>query len=1337
MPTAVDPDPRLAPEINAEAPAEEILAFPSSLAQQAFCYLEKLQPGATPFNVAVRLRLKGVLKVPLLKNAFAIMADRHETLRTQFEVDQSELLQVVLPSVTLPFEFLDISGLPESHRETELVTLGLQEARRPFDLACAPLINVLLVRLSETEHVLHVNLHHAISDGWSIGVMNDELAAIYDALTREMPCPLPPLAIQYADFAVWQREFLASPEVQGQMKYWKTRLQGLVDPELPTDHPRPPVKLWNGDIVSELLAIELTDRLKIIARENGATLFHVFLAAFKILLHRYTDSTDIAVGSPIAGRNRPEVEPLIGAFINTLILRTDLSGDPDFFTILQRVRDTALEAVSNQDIPFEALVRELKPERDPGRNPLFQVNFTHQRAFIKPIAFAGVTLTGIPSLSPGAIFDLHFFTVERDGVWRASCDYCTDLFDRATALRMLGHFRMLLAGIAGHPARPISELPLLTEGERLQLGQWAGETTAYPRDATIGSRFIEMAERYPKNIALVHGGRALTYRQLHAYASRLALALREHGVGPRVMVAVATSRSPELIAGLVAVAIAGGAYVPIDPAHPAERIRFLMDDAGASILLADAGAVPDCADGSHRVITLELLDSSTKTAPVAVHVPDLAAMHPAYVLYTSGSTGLPKGAVIPHRGVVRLVCETDYMDFGPDEVFLQAAPLSFDASTLEIWGPLLNGGKLVLIDAESSGLIHIAQAVRTHRVTTLWLTAGLFQMMVDEHLDALGSLRNLLAGGDVLSIAHVRRAFEALPETRLINGYGPTENTTFTTCHTITAEDLQKASIPIGRPVANTTVFILDQKGRQTPAGIPGEIFTGGDGLALGYLGNPKLTAEKFAPNPLPGHEGETLYRTGDRACWRTDGTIEFLGRRDRQVKIRGVRVEPGEVESVLSLHPAVGRCRVGIRGRTAGNKTLVAWVSPAPGAFLDHTAIADYLAERLPPFLCPDAIVLLDTLPLTPNGKIDLAALPDPAHEHRTRSSPPATETERQLALIWCELLGTVAIGRDDNFFHLGGHSLLGLKLFSRILRSFDISLPVATLLKAPTVRSLAIILDGEILARQERDADHGHAVLATIQRDGHLPPLFCIHGGDGGIIFYHNLAAYLPHDRPFVAIEAPALRATDEIRVDRVEDTAREYLALIRKRQTRGPYYLGGYSFGGTVAYEMARLLHAEGEEMAFLALFDTLNPAATFPKFTLAGRVQRFWHRHADISLGRRAHKLAAHGLARTRQRLFATAGNTGEDPSDPRSRQLGEAHLTALRAYRPQRYPGKLTLFKASIGDEIYQIPEDCGWGDLVESLDTIIIPGRHLTIFDQEHVGQFGAELRKRLSPRAT
>lgn len=1314
-----------------------VLAFPSALAQEAFYYLEQLRPGVAPFNVAVRFRLEGAIDLEILRRSFEIVMERHEALRTQFEDNSGELMQIVLPTVELPFELIDISELPADEKAAELERLGLVEAQMPFDLHKAPLIRVLMVRLSAHDHMMHISIHHAVSDGWSIGVMNDELSAIYNALMRDEPNPLEPLEIQYADFAIWQRDFLAGPEIAPQMEYWKNRLKGLTDLDLPTDHHRPAVKKWNGDIVSELLPVELTNRLKEIAKENGATLFHVFLAAFKILLSRYAATHDIAVCSPVAGRNRPELEPLIGVFINSVILRTDLSGDPNFHEVLKRTRDTAVDALAYQDVPFEALVREIRPDRDASRNPLSQINFTHQRAFIKPIeygdTFDGVKISGVPSLSPGAIFDLHFFTVERENVWRMSCDFCSDLFERSTALRMLGHYRLLLEGIAAQPERPVGQLPLLTEEEARQITEWWGRRTEYPRDETIGSLFVEMAQRYPNNIALAQGEREISYRQLHAQASRLAKRLREEGVTPGSMVAITASHSMETMAGLIAIALAGGAYTPVDPNHPEERIRFIMDDVGASILLADAAASHLRPDMAHRLITLDPIGGNEE--PVEVDMAGLTALHPAYVLYTSGSTGQPKGVVVPHRAVVRLVRGTDYMEFGPDEVFLQAAPLSFDASTLEIWGPLLNGGKLVLLEAGLTGLVNIANTVRTRGVTTLWLTAGLFQMMVDEHLDDLKGLRNLLAGGDVLPMAHVRRAHEALPNTRLINGYGPTEGTTFTTCHTITEKDLQGTSISIGRPIANTTVVILDEDGQPVPAGIPGEILTGGDGLALGYLNNAELTAEKFISNPVPGFEGEILYRTGDRGRWRTDGTIEFLGRRDRQAKIRGVRIEPAEVEEAISSHPMVGGCKADVHGGSAGNKTLVAWVSPMAGATIDRQELADYLAGKLPPFLCPDSIVVLDSLPLTANGKIDTSALPDPNRDARTRSTPPKTRTEKELAAIWCELLGLEVVGRDDNFFHLGGHSLLGLKLFSRILKNFEISLPLATLLKAPTLRTLAIAVDAERLATNETAEGIRRATIATIQRDGDLSPFFCIHGGDGGVIFYRNLAAHLSPNRPLLAIEAPALLATDRVHVASVEETAAEYVQLITKRQSRGPYYLGGYSFGGTVVYEMARLLRAEGEEVAFLAIFDALNPTVRLMEYTLSERVRRFWNAHREKGPLGRAQKVLAHGIKRAGRRLLPekVINPRAADVLDERSQEINEAHRKVLQAYRPGPFDGKMTLFRAAQEDGIFKMPHDFGWAPLVRELEVVTVPGHHMTMFEPGNVEALGAKLRKQFA----
>lgn len=1330
MPTAANPD-SLAEAVPRD---DEVLCFPASIAQESFFYLEALNLHNAPFNVAVRFRLEGTLDISRLKHAFAAVIARHEILRTRFEEEDGDLRQLVLPAAEMSFDFHDISLLPPEARDERLSALGLAEATKPFSLAEAPLMRALLVKITEQESILHVTVHHAVADGWSIGILTRELAVFYEASALGKPPALEPLPIQYADFTIWQREFLESPECVKQLDFWKRNLEGFSEPGLVTDHPRPLVKKWNGHIVSQLLPTELSRKLEGIAHKNGASLFHAFLAVFKILLRRYTESDDITLGIPVVGRDRAEMEPLIGTFINSLLVRTELSARDSFETVLCHVRDATIAAIANQDIPFEALVREFKPRRDSGRNPLFQINFTYQRDFVKPETFAGVQLTALPSLSPGAIFDLHFFMVEREGVWRASCEYNTDLFEEATARRMLGHFLTLMESAAAHPLTAINELPWVPEDEANQILEWSHATTEFPRQATLGTLFLETAARHPKKIAIRQGDRAVTYGELCGYASRLAQTLRGQDVLTGQSVAILSSRSPEMIGGLLAILLAGGAYIPLDPNHPEERIRFLMEDADARILLAPSSLshFPDSI--SQNVIQLEPIGSTGGGATASSAPHDLTAEHPACILHTSDSTGTPKGVVIPHRAIARLVRDANFMDFRPEETFLQAAPLGFDAAAFEIWGALLNGGTLVLLDARSSGLINISQAVRQQGVTTLWLTAELFQVVIDEHLSDLQSLHQLIIVGEGLSVAHARRACASLPHTRLIHGYGPTENTTLTTTHLLTAENLQSAPASIGGPIANTSVYILDEDGQLSPIGVPGEIFVGGEGLALGYLGNPGLTAERFIPNPLPGRGDETLFRTGDRGRWQEGGTIEFLGRRDRQTKLRGVRIEPAETEAAILSHPAITACHVGIRGRVAENKALVAWVCLKAGASLDRQELSDALTRKLPPFLCPDAIMVLENLPLTPNGKVDADALPDPEAETRTRTTPPTTPTEKQLAKIWCELLGVASVGRDDNFFYLGGHSLLGMRLFSRIQRDLAVSLPVATLLKAPTLRALALIVDAKD-GNQESAPREDYAVLATMQRNGHLPPLFCVHGADGGIIFYRSLVTRLRPDRPVVAIESRALHANLESPPQSVAGLAKSYVGLIQQRQSQGPYFLCGYSFGGLVAYEMARILLSEGETVAFLGLFDAMNPTAPHPKYTLPERILRFWNTRLDASAWQRLHQMLSHGFRRALARLSPRHPPSPQttDPSDFYfGERISATHRSLVEKYQPAPYDGAVTLFKASVGDEIYKYPKDYGWSGLVQSLDILTIPGNHLAIFDPKNVTRLATELDKRL-----
>jgi len=1322
--------------------ASGVLAFPASVAQQMFWYLELLQGTVTAFNVPLRFLLLGPLDVLLLEKALNAVIERHEVLRTRFAEDKGELLQIVDPELVLKLQVTDISHFPADQMDREEDRLGSIEAHRTFDLSKGPLLRAEVLRLGPERHILHFTVHHAVFDGMSMGIFTGELAEFYQAFLENRPPEIEPLAIQFGASSVWQKEFLEGPAVKTQLEYWKNRLKGMTEVALPTDFPRPPVKSWKGDITSILLPKELSERLQTIAAEKGATLFHVHLAAFMLLLRRYSGELDIAVGAPVAGRGSGDLEPLIGVFINTLIFRGNLSGNPTFSDYLSQIRGMALEALENQELPFEHLVHELQPARDPGRNPLFQVNFNHHRSFTQTESFGGVTLTTIPSRSPGAIFDLHMFFVERDEGWRASLDYCTDLFSRETADRMLGHVKTLLEDIASHPEKRVEEFEILTATERSLLGDWSGHRSEYPRDATLGGLFLQTASRFPDKTALEWGDRALSYNQLRANATRIAAKLLEAGVKPGDTVAISATPGPEMIAGFIGILLAGGCIVPIDPSYPQDRLVLLLDESATAVALF-SGDCDKAFPGRWRDRLYQIDPVSPDAA--AIEIPDAAvtAEHPSHLLFTSGSTGRPKGVKLPHRGTVRLVRGNDFITITPDDVFLQAAPASFDASLLEIWGALLNGGKLVLLP-EGPGLESIAAAVRDKRVTTLWLTSGLFQLMIEEHAESLRGLKHLLAGGDVLSVPHVRKALEALPHTRLINGYGPTENTTFTTCHEITRADLEKPSIPIGRPIANTTVHLLDDMLRPVPAGVPGELCTGGDGLAAGYQNAPDLTAEKFIEHPRFGR----LYRTGDTCRWSADGTIEFLGRRDHQVKVRGFRIELGEIEAVLAAHPQVRHCKAAVRGASAETKRILAWVVPAEGVAPDPRELASFVAARLPAFMRPDGIGVVAALPLNANGKVDVAALPDPGHQEAARPEAPREaplgDVEQRLAAIWSELLGSGEIGRHDDFFALGGHSLMALRMFSRINREFRQALPLATLIQHPTLAGLAAVLAPPAVPPVAKplpaNAPDIRGSVVTLSEGGGRPPLFCIHGGDGGVLFYRGLASLMPADLPLHAIESLELGSHLPVRESAIEQTAADYVRRVLEIQPAGPFRLAGYSFGGVVAHEMACQLAELGHEVAFLGLFDTHSPAALTRRYGLAERLGVFWRHSSGQPLGRRIGLLQSrirdgiHTHRSVRAELSAAASSgPAAAYSDLRRVQVREENWRAMQAYQPRPFKGRITLFKTSHVDDKVEWPSDYGWsGVAMSGLDIIPVTGHHLELFDPEHIETLAAALNRSL-----
>ncbi|HYO12189.1 MAG TPA: non-ribosomal peptide synthase/polyketide synthase [Thermoanaerobaculia bacterium] len=1074
---------RLAARIDAEAsPAAPPVTpvprdggpVPLSFAQRRLWLLDRIEPGNPAYNVPGAVRLSGPADLPALARSLEEIVVRHEALRTVFRLEGDQPAQVVVPpAVRLPL--VDLAALPPGAGEAEAERLARQGAAAPFDLARGPLFRMLVLRLDRDEHLLLLTLHHIVADGWSLSLFLGELAVLYEAFSAGLPSPLAPLAVQYADWAVWQRAWLRGEVLERQLAWWREQLANLAVLEVPTDHPRSMVRSFRGATRSAHLPVGLAGEIGTLARREGATLFMTLLAAFKVLLARSTGAESIPVGSPVANRGRVEVERLIGFFVNTLVLHTRVGDAPSFRSLLARVREVCLGAWAHQDLPFERLVEELRPERHLSQNPLFQVVFLLEEPL--PESSLGPLAARARRVETGTSkFDLSLGVAPGERGLAVTLEYDAVLFDRATADRLLGHWRTLLEGIVADPGMSMAALPLLTATELAHvLGAWSGSAAPYPRDAALHELFEGEVRRAPDAVALEIGDERLTYAELDARANRLARRLRRLGVGLESAVGLCVERSAALIVGMLGILKAGGAYVPLDPSYPEERLAFMVADTALTALVTRREIAAAQAPFAERTAAIVLLDAGGRLedgGESGEPLPSLAGGgHLAYVMYTSGSMGRPKGVEVPHRAVVRLVKGTGYARFGPWEVFLQLAPASFDAATFEIWGALLHGARLAVFPGRVPSLEELGAAVARHKVTTLWLTAGLFHQVVEGGVEGLAGVSQLLAGGDVLSPEHVRRALARLPGCTLINGYGPTENTTFTCCHSMRDPAEVEKPVSIGSPVANTRVHLLDRELRPVPVGVPGELFAAGDGLARGYRNRPDLTAERFVPSPFPSYPegGERLYRTGDLARWRPSGRIEFLGRADLQVKIRGFRIEPAEIEAALALHPGVADAAVVVRDDLPGGKGLVAYVVPQDGASFPAD-LRDFLRARLPEPMVPSFFVPSSGLPLNPNGKVDRRALrqgPGPEEMDRPEHVPPRTPLEKALAKIWSEVLGVETIGVHDNFFELGGHSLLGVQVLSRIDSVFRVDLPLVDLFEEPTVAGLAARLKNTLMTR------------------------------------------------------------------------------------------------------------------------------------------------------------------------------------------------------------------------------------------------------------------------------
>ncbi|HEU4881108.1 MAG TPA: amino acid adenylation domain-containing protein, partial [Longimicrobium sp.] len=1045
------------PELPPIEPAAREGRLPLSFAQERLWFIDRLEPGSAVYNLSAASRLGGALDRAALERALGEIVRRHEALRTVFaEVDGSPV-QVIAPfgGFVLPVE--DLSALSEGDREAAVRRRAGEEARRPFDLSAGPLFRALLLRLGEEDHVVLLSMHHVVSDGWSMGVFFRELSSLYEAYREGRESPLPELPVQYADYAVWQREQLHGA-LEQQLGYWRKRLAdvpALLD--LPADHPRPAVQTFRGASERVQLPLEVLERLRALGRQEGATLYMIALAAFQVLLSKYSGSEDIVVGSPIAGRTRKEVAGLIGFFVNTLVLRTDVSGDPGFRELLGRVREVALGAYEHQEVPFERLVAELSPERSLSHSPLFQVSFTLENAQDTGGRLAGLSGQGVGTELEVAKFDLSLSLTESDRGLGGWLSYSTDLFERGTILRMLGHLERVLEQVAADADVRLSRLELLGEAERaLVLEAWNRTEAEVPADRCVHELFEAQAARTPEAVALVFEDETLSYAELNARANRLAHHLRGLGVGPDARVAICVERGPEMVAGLLAILKAGGAYVPLDPAYPADRLRYMLEDSAPAALVTQSSLSGTFAGLDVPAVELDALAPAWAELPetnpgVPVRPGDLA-----YVIYTSGSTGRPKGVMVEHRSLVNHTAwQAEAFGIGAGDTVLQRTSISFDASVWELWTPLATGARMLLLSSDAAkdpGAI--GRVMGEGGVTVAQLVPTLLQAVLGARPGARLPCRILFCGGEPLPAALVEEA-RAAGAGEVVNLYGPTEATIDSTSHVCVPDGRAPA---IGRPVANARVYVLDARGEPTPVGVAGELYVGGAGVARGYLNRAGLTAERFVADPFATEPGVRMYRTGDLGRWRADGTLEFLGRTDFQVKIRGFRIELGEIEAALREHEGVRECAV-----LAREDAVVAYVVGG----VETDALRAHVRRSLPEFMVPSAFVFLAALPLTPNGKLDRKALPAPEYADADRYVAPRNPVEEVLAGIWAEVLRLERVGVTESFFDLGGHSLLVPRVVSRVRQVFGVEMPLRALFEGPTVAELAVRV--EALRRAE----------------------------------------------------------------------------------------------------------------------------------------------------------------------------------------------------------------------------------------------------------------------------
>jgi amino acid adenylation domain-containing protein len=1203
-----------------ESAAAEVVFFPASFGQQRLWFIDQLTPGRATYNIPSALRIGGELKVEVLERALAEVARRHETLRTRFVAVGGELQQVIEDEVKVELPVLDLTCAGgEEEREAEAMRLALEEAQQPFDLQQAPLFRGNLLRLGALNHVLLFTMHHIISDAWSIGILAEEVSVLYGAFSAGRPSPLPELSIQYADYSVWQRECLEGGVLERQLAYWKQQLGGSGMLMLPTDRPRPAVQSQNGATCDFVIAANLTRELKKLAEEQGATLFMVLVAALQTLLYRYSGQNDIAVGTPIAGRRSSETERLIGFFINTLVLRVDLSGAPSFTELLQRTKEVTLEAFAHQDVPFEKLVEVLSPERDLDRTPLFQVMIVLQNTPQSDLRLGAATLRPFNPVDNGTSkFDLRLeFGEDESGMLISSLRYNTDLFEVETMIRMVEQCQTLLANIAADPGQAIGSYLLLPQAayQRL-LDDWnqpleQEESTldletyrSHKPFPFVHEMFRQIGEQHPDLMAINSSDGDLTYSQLDQRSSGIAARLRSAGVSNNDLVAVCADSRKCIIECVLGILQAGAAFVPLSPSIPIKRLEALLAECTPKWALVE----PEVAERFHSLAIehpIEIISPDPEREPGLHGVRESSGESRgddlSYIFFTSGSTGNPKAIAGRLKAIDHFIrWEINTFGIGPGTRVSQLMSPMFDAFMRDIFTPLCSGGTVcippsheVLLDGRQLG-----KWIREERIAVVHTVPSLFRTIVN-HSNGDGGwpdLRYVLLSGEPILPSDVKKWHELVGShgPRLVNLYGPSETTMTKFVYMVNESDQSRRVVPVGRPMTGAKAVAVGEGGRVCAAGTVGELYIRTPFRSLGYHGRPALTAEVFVQNPFSQDAGDFVYKTGDLARPTGDGNFELVGRRDHQVKIRGVRIELAEVEKAVSECPGVGQAVVIAREDTPGDKQLVAYIVTNEGAQLNVAGMRDYLTRRLPDYMIPSAWVMLEEMPLTSNGKADRKALeamvPEAGHQVEGADMEGRTPVEETLCDIWRQVLKLAFVGVHDDFFQLGGHSLLIAQVISRIKTAFAIEMPLSALFEAPTVAKMA-----KYLAARSRHEERppSSPILVGIQPQGSRTPFFCVHPVGGQVISYGELSQELGQDQPFYGLQSPPpdffLESSPSI-----EQMAALYNREIRSVQPVGPYLLSGWSMGGLVAWEMAQQLIKEGEAIGLLALIDTKPPS-----------------------------------------------------------------------------------------------------------------------------------------------